>query len=91
MKGIPHHGLAVYGQRSPCLCGLIHAHTILRTQPLQHLVAGQAALTLGLIHTVDVVQLLNQPLLLAGRQFAEAGIIAQNLFLVLHGRVAMIV
>jgi hypothetical protein len=58
---------------------------------LQHFAAREAALALIFRQLIQLVQLLHQALLRGSRQPIEAGIVAQQTFLILHGKALMLI
>ncbi len=59
-------------------------HLLLRRHAFNHLAARQAAFALSFWHLVEIVQLLDQPLLRYGRQAIETGIVVKEPLLILQ-------
>ena len=78
--------LAAGRERHQAAAGLAHLHLFLRRHAFQHLAARQAAIALRLRHLVQLVQLLDEPLLLRGSQPIEAGIVAQQPLLLIDSK-----
>ena len=78
--------LAVGRERHQPAAGLAHLHLILWRHAFQHLAARQTAIALLLRHLVQLVQLLDEPLLLRGSQPIEAGIVAQQPLLLIDSK-----
>jgi hypothetical protein len=83
--------LAAGRERLIAAAGLAHLHLLLRRHAFQHLVASQSALALRIGHLVQAMQLLDEPLLLRGSQAIEAGIVAQQPFLLIDRKSAVLV
>lgn len=90
-KSVLHHRLPLRRQRGPFAQRTRNLHPVHRRQPLQVFHAGQTALPLLVCQPVHVVQLLHKALLLGVREALEAGVVAQNLFLILHWNILMLV
>jgi hypothetical protein len=58
---------------------------------LKHLGASEAAVTLVVRKLIDAMELLQQPLLVAGRQSSEVGVVAQHALLLLNRLAAMLI
>ena len=78
--------LAAGRERHQAAAGLAHLHLFLRRHAFQHLAARQTAIALLLRHLVQLVQLLDEPLLLRGSQPIEAGIVAQQPLLLIDSK-----
>jgi len=78
LKSVLNECLPVGRERHQAAAGLAHLHLFLWRHAFQHLAARQAAIALRLRHLVQLVQLLDEPLLLRGSQPIKAGIIAQQ-------------
>src|SRR5665213_3517745 len=91
LEGAAHLRLPIHRQRGPLAGRAVDAHAILRRKMFDVLGACQAALPLLFRQLVHTMELLREPLLVAGRQATEAGIAVQHPLLVLHGNIAMLI
>ena len=91
LEGALHNRLAVRGQSGPAARREVDLHPLLGRQALDHLGTAQAALLLRLGQPVDLMQLLDDPLLLTSWEPTEAGIAAQHPLLLLDGQIAVLV
>jgi len=90
-EGALHQGLALYRLGGPAARRKIDLHPVLRGQVLDHLGTCQAALSLLLRQLVNLMQLLHHSLLVAWSKPPEAGIAAQGPFLLLNGKVEVLI
>jgi len=91
LKGALDHSLAIGRKREETAAGLAHLHLILRRHVLQHFAAREPAFALIFRQLIQLVQLLRQALLCRRRQPIEAGIVAQQTFLILHGKALVLI
>lgn len=90
LKGMFHQLLAANRQSCPAARGEIDSHPLLGRQVLNHFGTRHAALPLLFRQLIHLVQLRHDPLLLRSGKPAEVRIAAQNPFLLLNGKVAVL-
>lgn len=90
-KGIGHHCAAVWRQHGHAACGVVDLHALLWRKALKHLGTGEAAVPLVDGELINAMELLEETLLVGGRQTGEVGIVAEGAFLLLDGLAAMLV
>lgn len=91
LKGLLDARLAIGRERHHAAAGLTHLHLLLGRHAFQHLAASQTAIALLFRHLVQLVQLLDKALLGRRSQAVEAGIAAQQLFLLIDSKSAVLI
>ncbi len=90
LEGAPHLGLALGWQVSHHSSGLVDLHALGGRQALQRLGPGQPALPLRFRQLVELMKLLDLPLLVAGIEPVKARFRAQKPFLLGHRQILML-
>ena len=91
LKGALDYFLTIGRKGDKLAPGVAKLHLLLRRHAFNHLGARQAALALSFWHLVEIVQLLDQPLLRYGRQAIETGIVVKEPLLILQRKALVLI